>query len=141
MKDHRFIAAPNFSLSVVLLVALPLAALHAGELRLAKTITDHTVLQREMAVPVWGWAEPGAEVTVQFAGQKKTDTADDGGKWMVRLDPEVHDNAGAAFYFSGKSHTVADTLIYNQSLDFSVQNGAEMKRDRVEWRRPGNVIP
>jgi len=56
-------------------------------------------------------------------------------------DCKVHDNAGAAFYFSGKSHTVADTLIYNQSRDFSVQNGAEVKRDRVEWRRPGNAIP
>ena len=65
----------------------PLAALHAGELRLAKTITDHTVLQREMAVPVWGWAEPGAEVTVEFAGQKKTVTVDDDGKWMIGLDP------------------------------------------------------
>jgi len=56
-------------------------------------------------------------------------------------DCKVHDNAGAAFYFSGKSHTVADTLIYNQSRDFSLQNGTEVKRERVEWRRPGYAIP
>ena len=43
----------------------------------------------------------------------------------------VHDNAGAAFYFSGRSHAVADTLIYNQSKDFSVQRGTQLKQERV----------
>jgi hypothetical protein len=31
---------------------------------------------------------------------------------------KVHDNYSAAFHFSGKSHTVSDTLIYNQARDF-----------------------
>lgn len=29
-----------------------------------------------MSVPVWGWAEPDSEITLKFAGQKKTATAD-----------------------------------------------------------------
>lgn len=45
------------------------------------------VLQRDRAVPVWGNAKPGEEVTVEFAGRKKTVNADAGGRWMVRLDP------------------------------------------------------
>ncbi|GEP41691.1 hypothetical protein BGE01nite_09820 [Brevifollis gellanilyticus] len=45
------------------------------------------VLQRDKAVPVWGKAEPGEEVVVEFAGQKKTAKADASGKWMVKLDP------------------------------------------------------
>jgi len=48
---------------------------------------DNMVLQRDMAVPVWGWSKPGTQVTVEFAGQKKTATAGADGKWMVELDP------------------------------------------------------
>jgi len=48
---------------------------------------------------------------------------------------KVHDNVGAAFYFSGKSHTVTDTLIYNQTRDFSIAKGTVLHRERVEWRK------
>lgn len=47
--------------------------------------SDHMVLQRERTVPVWGWAEPGAPITVVFAGRSATTTAQPDGKWMVRL--------------------------------------------------------
>jgi sialate O-acetylesterase len=49
--------------------------------------TDHTVLQRDARVPVWGWTEPGATVTVSFAGQEKSAYTSPDGKWMVYLDP------------------------------------------------------
>lgn len=54
---------------------------------LAAPFTDNMILQRQAEVPVWGWAEPGSEVEVSFAGQKKTAKADAGGKWMIKLDP------------------------------------------------------
>jgi sialate O-acetylesterase len=75
---------------VVLLFATfllsPLSALQSAELKLPALFSDHMVLQREVAVPVWGTAAPGAEVSVTFAGQKKTGRADAAGKWVVRLD-------------------------------------------------------
>ena len=49
--------------------------------------TDGMVLQRDSVLPVWGTANPGEEVTVEFAGQKKSSKADDKGVWMVKLDP------------------------------------------------------
>ncbi|MFC5457020.1 hypothetical protein [Prosthecobacter fluviatilis] len=61
------------------------SALHA-EVKLSKVFTPHMVLQRGMAVPVWGTAAPGEKVTVSFAGQSKTATADDKGAWSVKLD-------------------------------------------------------
>lgn len=72
----------------VVLLALP-AALHAAELKLAAIFSDHMVLQRDKAAPVWGWAKPGEQLVVEFAGQEKTATADASGKWLVRLDPLV----------------------------------------------------
>lgn len=50
-------------------------------------ISDHMVLQRDAKVPIWGMAAAGEAVTVSFAGQKKSATADAAGKWMVTLEP------------------------------------------------------
>ena len=48
--------------------------------------TDHAVLQRNMQVPVWGTASVGELVTVLFAGQEKSATADGSGNWSITLD-------------------------------------------------------
>lgn len=56
-------------------------------LTLASPFVDGMILQRNMGVPVWGWARPGARVTVGFAGQSKTSIADPRGRWRVTLDP------------------------------------------------------
>lgn len=59
----------------------------AADVRLPAAFGDRMVLQRDLPVPVWGWADPGEAVTVTLAGQTKTATADAAGKWSVRLDP------------------------------------------------------
>jgi len=58
-----------------------------AEVRTAAPFGDNMVLQRECVVPVWGTARPGEKVTVSFAGQDKSATTGDDGKWMVKLDP------------------------------------------------------
>jgi len=64
--------------------ALFFSALSAAS-ELGAPFRDHAILQRGMAVPVWGWSKPGKEVSVEFAGQKQTATADPDGKWTVVL--------------------------------------------------------
>jgi sialate O-acetylesterase len=39
-----------------------------------------------MPVPLWGWDAPGKKVTVTFAGQLKSATADSSGRWTIQLD-------------------------------------------------------
>ena len=56
-------------------------------IKLGAPLADNAVLQREMALPVWGWSKPGASVTVEFAGQKETAKASADGKWMLKLKP------------------------------------------------------
>jgi sialate O-acetylesterase len=69
------------------LLLAPLAALHAGELRLGAVFSDHMVLQRDKPVPVWGLADRSEQITVEFAGQKETTIAGMDGKWLVKLNP------------------------------------------------------
>lgn len=59
----------------------------AADVTLPEVISDHMVLQAELAAPIFGSAAPGEPVTVEFNGQKKTATADKDGKWLVKLDP------------------------------------------------------
>ena len=67
-----------------LLLASP-DSLPGAELKVASVFSQNTVLQRDKPVPVWGWADGGLKVTVEFAGQKKAATADAGGRWQVLL--------------------------------------------------------
>lgn len=66
--------------------AAPAAGDDAPAIQVGAPFCDNAVLQRDMAVPVWGWSKPGTKVTVAFAGQKETGTAGEDGKWLVTLD-------------------------------------------------------
>src|SRR3954462_3399438 len=57
-----------------------------ADVKLPALFSEHLVLQSGKPVPVWGWAAPGEEVSVSFAGQTKSAKAADDGKWMVKLD-------------------------------------------------------
>ena len=74
-----------------ILAALMLGAVFVpqlrAELKLASIFGDHMVLQREMPLNVWGRGTPGAEVAVEFSGQRKTAKCAADGSWRVTLDP------------------------------------------------------
>ena len=56
-------------------------------LRLASPFTDHMVLQRNQAVPIWGWTDPGDAVEVRFGDQVKQAKAGSDGRWQIDLEP------------------------------------------------------
>ena len=58
----------------------------SGAVNLPLVFTDHMVLQRERSVPIWGTADPGERVRIQFAGQDLEVTANPVGAWRVELD-------------------------------------------------------
>ncbi|MBT3287577.1 MAG: sialate O-acetylesterase [Victivallales bacterium] len=72
---------------VKLLAVLALLSTARADVTMPALFADHMVLQREMKLPVWGWAEPGEKVTVAFAGQTAAATADAKGDWKVVLKP------------------------------------------------------
>lgn len=67
----------------VFFVAIP--ALVSGEIKLASPFGDHMVLQQGQPVPVWGTATPGENITVEFAGQKKSTVTGTDGNWRIEL--------------------------------------------------------
>lgn len=55
-----------------------------ADVKLHGLFSDHMVLQQKTTVPVWGWADEGEEVTVEFQGQRERTHAR-GGKWKVHF--------------------------------------------------------
>lgn len=100
----------------VFLAALGMAFLTPGSgsaqtaspqaLRLPGILSDNMVLQQEKPARIWGWAKPGADVTVSIAGQKKSATADADGKWKVELDP-IRDAATLEMRVSSGTESLA----------------------------------
>src|SRR5436190_19062710 len=77
---------PAFFVAAMTAIMAP-TSLVRGAITLPNIIGDHMVLQRDIEAPIWGEAMPGEQITVTLGKQKKSVTADDKGKWMVKLDP------------------------------------------------------
>lgn len=74
---------------LVVTAALLLLSVKHGraEARLNGLFSRSVVLQRGQPVPVWGTANPGERIRVEFGDQKRETVADSGGRWQVRLGP------------------------------------------------------
>jgi sialate O-acetylesterase len=74
-----------------------------ADVRLPDVLGDHMVLQQGRAAPIWGSADPGEQVTVQFAGQTKQTTADEKGHWRVDLAALAASDKPRALSVRGKN--------------------------------------
>ncbi len=81
MKKISFLKS---TLAALIAAGIALSTAQA-ELRLPAIIGDNMLLQRNQENPVWGWADAGQEVKVEFAGQSVSGKADAAGKWTVKL--------------------------------------------------------
>ena len=70
-------------LSVLVLVLF--ASIGQAEVRFPSVIGDNMVLQRGEAVPLWGWDDAGAKVTVTIGDTTTSTTAGAEGAWAVYL--------------------------------------------------------
>ncbi len=86
----------HFSLILLLLVQ-PLSA----AIQLAPIFQDGAVLQREKPLPVWGRTEPGGTVSVSFADQTESTTADAEGRWLLKLAPLQTNAVGQSMKITG----------------------------------------
>jgi sialate O-acetylesterase len=105
-----------------LLVAASAASLQA-EVKLPALFSDNMVLQREMAVPVWGWADHGEVVTVEFRGQRSSTVARDG-KWQVRL-PKLQAGGPDTLTVSGKNKVELQNVLVGEVWVCSGQSNME----------------
>jgi len=85
------------------LLVLTLAGAVKAEVKMSRMFGNDMVLQRELPVPIYGWADPGEKVTVTFAGQEKSTPAGNDGKWQVVLDPLEMSRSGQTLTVKGSN--------------------------------------
>ncbi len=98
-----------------MIVAMALTALNGGRLnadvRPHALFCDHMVLQQGLHAPVWGTAAPGEEVSVTIAGRTARGTADETGRWMVRLAPMQPGGPHEMTVAGTNSITITDVMV------------------------------
>jgi sialate O-acetylesterase len=94
-------------------LALAVQAPAGEELRLPRIFSDNMVLQRELPIPVWGWAKPGSVVSVTLGETSAEATAAADGRWRVTLParPLSRDPTPFTVASDGKTLSFANVLV------------------------------
>ena len=95
-------------LLIGLFAPLMLLAQEVGKIRLPKLIGDCMVLQREVDLKIWGWADAGTKVTVRFNGNYYETETNANGEWQVILPPQ---KAGGPYLLEVNEMVIRDVLV------------------------------
>lgn len=71
--------------SLVLGLLLAISADVFAKVKLPQIFGSNMVLQRDKPITLWGWANVGEEIAVNFKGNDYTVKADTKGKWQVKI--------------------------------------------------------
>ncbi len=112
-------------LSLILALGCVFGSTSRADVKLPAVIGSHMVLQRAQVCPIWGWAEPGEEVTVEFAGQKLATKGDAQGKWTVSLRAMKANVTPQNMTVTGKNKLVLEDLLVGEVWLCSGQSNME----------------
>ncbi len=126
--------AACLSLSLVCLFSITAAR---ADVELPSIFGNSMVLQSDLPVPVWGWADPGEEITVSIAAQTKNAVADPSGRWQVKIEPLKANAEGQALNIAGKNTIdLKDVLVGEvwicsgqSNMEWSVANSTNAKEE------------
>lgn len=112
-----------------LLTFLAAACSLHGAVKLPALLSDHMVLQQGMPVRIWGTADPGKAVRVDFQGQSVAVKAGANGKWSAWLRPLVAAGPLEMIVAASNTITVKDVLVGEvwvgsgqSNMEFRLQN-------------------
>lgn len=126
-----------FFMSILAAIALSIGMSAAeAEIRLPQVLSDHAVLQRNRPIHIWGWASPGAPVSVKFHEQKASTVANELGKWSLWLKPELPGGPYVLTASEGASVKTVTDLLVGDVWFASGQSNMQMPLEGF----PGNAV-
>jgi len=96
--------ALSFLLSILLFIPVV-----SGQLTASPIFRSNMVLQRGTTVPVFGTADAGATVTVQFMGQNVSAIANGSGQWRADLSAMTASSSPSTLIISSGAETISFT--------------------------------
>jgi sialate O-acetylesterase len=123
----------NFSLLLPLFCLLPCpGSLSAADLALGRPFGEHMVLPMARPVTIWGTGDPGAGVSVDFAGQTVATRVDQAGRWELRLTPLAASARGRTLKVSsGRDQREVDDVLVGRVFLCSGQSNMDFQLSRA----------
>lgn len=115
-----------FMRSGCVVAALVLAGFSRAEVTLPAIFSDHMVLQRDAAAPVWGWAAPGEVVSVSLNGQVVRTTTGPDGRWSVSLNLERSPRGPFEMVVAGRNRRQISDVVVGEVWLASGQSNMEV---------------
>lgn len=101
-----------------------------GAIRLPKLVSNGMVLQRDAKLKIWGWADAGETVQLDFNGKIYKAKADAEGNWMLTL-PKQKAGGPYKMIFSASNTVVVDDILIGDVWLCSGQSNMELTMSRV----------
>ncbi len=96
-----------------------------ADVQVSKIFGDHMVLQQEKPIRVWGTADPGEDVRVEFGGQSGSAKAGENGKWRVDLPAMKADGKAHTMTVKGKNTVSLNDVLLGEVWICSGQSNME----------------
>ncbi|WP_164731924.1 sialate O-acetylesterase [Rheinheimera mangrovi] len=125
-------------LRLILTAALLLSPLAHGDIRLPKLIGEGMVLQRDTAIPLWGWAAADETVEVRFNGQLLGQVKTKDGRWTVQL-PAQQAGGPHQLSFKGRNQIELKDIYFGDVWVASGQSNMELEMARVAEAYPEDL--
>jgi sialate O-acetylesterase len=106
-----------------------------SDVKLPALIANGMVLQRDIPVKIWGWANPGEKVNVSFKGKKIRAIADAKGSWSSLLPATP---AGGPYEIKVNEIVLKDVLFGDVWL-CSGQSNMVTNMERVKEKYPADI--
>ncbi len=81
---------------------------------LPDVISSNMVLQREAEVPIWGKANAGESISVEFSGQIHTVITNDNGHWKILLSPMPVNAQAETMTISGEDTLYLENILVGE---------------------------
>ena len=125
-------------LRLLLTAAVLLSPLAHADIRLPKLIGQGMVLQRDTAIPLWGWADADEDVEVRFNGQLVGQVKTKEGRWVLQL-PAQQAGGPHKLSFKGRNQIELKDIYFGDIWVASGQSNMEMEMARVAEAYPQDL--
>ncbi len=98
-------------LSIVIICSCNRKPKETKSLTLPPVFSDHMVVQRNQPIQIWGWGEPGKQVSVEFHESAADAIVNQDGSWFLELSPEKAGGPYELKISSGETVVFSDVLV------------------------------
>ncbi len=129
----------SLSLLLVFAAALPCSA----AVKLPSIIGDNMVLQRDRAVPIWGWDDAGAQISVTIGDHTANTVAGDDGRWQVEL-PKMKAGGPYEIVVKGSTTETVENVLFGEvwlcsgqsNMEWTVSRSSNPKEEIAAAKHP-----